>query len=258
MMTTTALPPALARALPLLTAPPAEPDVRHGYLDLLGEAGTAGATGATEAEPGLIQRLWSSGPGAAAYDFAQAQGRRLLAAWQLPADWLAPPADGVVLDIGSGPGNVTGGFGRRLGERGVALGVDLSVPMLTRAVRAEAGPGTGFLRADARRLPFADGVADVLVSIAMLQLAPDPAVVLAEFARVLKPGGRLAVMVPTVLGGWMEKGVGLLPGHGAHFFTDEEIPDELERLGVERLRSKQSGPVQWVRGVRGAGAGGPE
>jgi ubiquinone/menaquinone biosynthesis C-methylase UbiE len=34
------------------------------------------------------------------------------------------------------------------------LGVDISEPMLTRAVRAEAGPQIGFLRADAQRLPL--------------------------------------------------------------------------------------------------------
>jgi arsenite methyltransferase len=244
--TETGLPLALARALPLLARPPAEPDVHDGYLDLLGERA------AEEAEPhGLIQRLWSSGPGAAAYDLVQSQSRKVMAAWQLPVDWLALPEDGVLLDIGSGPGNVTAGLGRRMGEQGLALGVDLSVPMLTRAVRAESSRNVGFLRADARELPFRDRVADAVVSVAMLQLAPDPAVVLAQFVRVLKPGGRLAVMVPTVIGGLMEQAIGLLPGSGgAHFFGDEEIADVLERNGMQRVRSKQTGPVQWVRAVK--------
>ena len=69
--------------------------------------------------------------------------------------------------------------------------------MLARAVRAEAGPQIGFLRADAQRLPLRDETVDAVVSIAVLQLVPDPAAALAEMARVLRPGGRLAVMVPT-------------------------------------------------------------
>ena len=80
---------------------------------------------------------------------------------------------------------------------GSRLSVDISEPMLARAVRAEAGPQIGFLRADAQRLPLRDETVDAVVSIAVLQLVPDPAAALAEMARVLRPGGRLAVMVPT-------------------------------------------------------------
>jgi ubiquinone/menaquinone biosynthesis C-methylase UbiE len=65
------------------------------------------------------------------------------------------------------------------------LGVDISEPMLARAVRAEAGPQIGFLRADAQRLPLRDETVDAVVSIAVLQLVPDPAAALAEMARVL-------------------------------------------------------------------------
>jgi ubiquinone/menaquinone biosynthesis C-methylase UbiE len=57
--------------------------------------------------------------------------------------------------------------------------------MLARAVRAEAGPQIGFLRADAQRLPLRDETVDAVVSIAVLQLVPDPAAALAEMARVL-------------------------------------------------------------------------
>jgi transposase len=46
---------------------------------------------------------------------------------------------------------------------------------LARAVRAEAGPQIGFLRADAQRLPLRDETVDAVVSIAVLQLVPDPA-----------------------------------------------------------------------------------
>jgi arsenite methyltransferase len=143
---------------------------------------------------------------------------------------------------------VTASLARAAGPDGLALGVDISEPMLARAVRAEAGPQVGFLRADAQRLPFRDETFDAVVSIAMLQLIPEPAAALAEMIRVLRPGARMAVMVPTAgrAGALMR----LLPDGGAHFFTDDEISDTLEDLGLVRVRSKNLGTIQWVRGKR--------
>jgi len=89
---------------------------------------------------------------------------------------------------------------------------------------------------------------DAVVSIAMLQLIPEPAAALAEMVRVLRPGARMAVMVPTAgrAGALMR----LLPDGGAHFFSDDEIADTLEDLGLVRVRSKNLGTIQWVRGKR--------
>jgi hypothetical protein len=42
----------------------------------------------------------------------------------------------------------------------------------------------------------------------------------------------------------------LLPDGGAHFFSDDEIADTLEDLGLVRVRSKNLGTIQWVRGKR--------
>ena len=57
-------------------------------------------------------------------------------------------------------GNVTASLARAAGPGGLALGVDISEPMLSRAVAAQAGPNVGFLRADAQRLPFRDATFD--------------------------------------------------------------------------------------------------
>ena len=90
-------------------------------------------------------------------------------------------------------------------------GLDISELMLARAVRVEGGPQIGFLRADAQRLPLRDETVDAVVSIAVLQLVPDPAAALAEMARVLRAGGRLAVMVPAA-GFWrMRYGASTVP-----------------------------------------------
>jgi arsenite methyltransferase len=235
---------ALQRVVELLADPPSNPDVSKGYLDLLGNDQAAD----TPKNTGRIQAAWASPIGSMLYDRAQLVARRLMTAFQHPTDWLDIPPGGVALDVGSGPGNVTASLARAAGPGGLAVGVDISEPMLARAVRAEAGPQVGFLRADAQRLPFRDETFDAVLSIAMLQLIPEPSVALAEMVRVLRPGARMAVMVPTAgrAGGLMR----LLPDGGAHFFTDDEIADKLEDIGLVRVRSKSLGTIQWVRGKR--------
>jgi arsenite methyltransferase len=235
---------ALQRAIELLADPPSNPDVSKGYLDLLSGVEVP----ETPKNTGPIQAAWASPIGSMFYDRAQIVARRVMTAFQHPIEWLDIPPGGVTLDVGSGPGNVTASLARAAGPDGLALGVDISEPMLARAVRGEAGSQVGFLRADAQRLPFRDETFDAVVSIAMLQLIPEPAAALAEMVRVLRPGARMAVMVPTAgrAGALMR----LLPDGGAHFFTDDEIADALEDLGLVRVRSKNLGTIQWVRGKR--------
>jgi arsenite methyltransferase len=238
------LPPALRRALDLLADPPADPDASKGYLDLLGAAGDETVPKNT----GAIQAAWASPIGSMLYDNAQAISRRLISAWQHPVEWLNIPPGGTALDVGSGPGNVTASLARAAGPDGLALGVDISEPMLARAVRAEAGPQVGFIRADAQRLPLRDNTVDAITSLAVLQLIPDPAAALAEMARVLRPGGRLALMIPTVGGParlWRN-----LPNVGAHIFDNDEVGDVLEDNGFASVRVQNYGTIQWVRGKR--------
>jgi len=241
------LSPALERALGLLVDPPTEPDASKGYLDLLGSS-TANGEGPAK-NTGPIQAVWASTIGSMLYDNAQAISRRFLASLQHPIEWLNIPQGGIALDVGSGPGSVTASLAEAAGPDGLALGVDISLPMLTRAVRSEAGPQVGFLRADAQRLPLRDQTVDAVVSIAVLQLIPDPFAALSEIARVLRPGGRLALMVPIVRGApelWRR-----LPNGGAYVFGDDEIGDFLEEHGFVSVRTKTIGTFQWVRAKRG-------
>ena len=180
------------------------------------------------------------------YDNAQAFARKVVSAWQLPIDWLDIPTGGVALDVGSGPGNVTASLARAAGPDGLALGVDISEPMLARAVSAEAGPNVGFLRADAQQLPFRDETVSTRTSLAVLQLIPNPATTLAEIVRVLQPGGRVAVMVPTA--GRAGELLRRLPNGGVHFFAEDELGDTFEELGLVGVRTKTLGNIQWVRG----------
>lgn len=241
----TPLQPALRKAIDLLSDPPADPDISKGYLDLLGAARDDGVPKNT----GAIQAAWASPIGSMLYDNAQAISRRLISAWRPPAEWLNIPPGGTALDVGSGPGNVTASLGEAAGPGGLALGVDISEPMLARAVRTQAGSQVGFLRADAQRLPFRDSTFDAVTSLAVLQLIPDPSAALAQMARVLRPGGRLAVMVPTA--GSAARFWRMLPNVGAHIFDDDEIGDILEDNGFVSVRVRNIGTIQWIRGKRG-------
>ncbi len=236
----TPLPPALAAALNLLVDPPADPDVSNGYLDLLGEQ-----IDELEKNTGTIQALWASPVGSMLYDHAQSVVRRLMTVWQEPAEMLDVPAGGVALDVGCGPGNVTAPLGRAVGPQGLALGLDISEPMLARAVHAEARSNVGFLRADAQRLPLRDDTVDAVTSIAMLQLIPEPRAAVAEMARVLRPGRGIVVMVPTA--GRAAGLLRLLPNGGAHLFGDDELADLFEDVGLTSVRAKSMGTIQWVR-----------
>jgi arsenite methyltransferase len=243
----TTMSPALQRALDLLIDPPAEPDVSKGYLDLLD--GSADDDEGPAKNTGPIQAVWASSIGSMLYDNAQAISRRFLSSLQHPIEWLNIPQGGIALDVGSGPGSVTASLARAAGPEGLALGVDISEPMLARAVRAQAGPQVGFLRANAQQLPLRDQTVDAVVSIAVLQLIPDPPAALSEIARVLRPGGRMAVMVPIVRGApelWRK-----LPNGGAYVFGEDEIGDLLEDHGFASVRTKTVGTFQWVRGRKG-------
>ncbi|KAA8967308.1 methyltransferase domain-containing protein [Mycobacterium sp.] len=241
---TGALPAALQRALELLTDPPAHPDAGKGYLDLLGSAGDA----AVPKNTGPLQAIFLSRAGATLYDYNQAVLRRVFTTWLNPTDWLAIPPGGVALDVGCGPGSVTAALGRAVGPDGLALGVDISETMLARAVRAAPGPQVGFLRADAQRLPLRDATVDAVACVAVLQLVPDPAAALAEMARVLRPGGRLAVMVPVAARrAWWSRA---LPQSWGHVFGEDEIPDVLRHHGLS-VHTRSFGTFQSVRAERG-------
>lgn len=87
-----------------------------------------------------------------------------------------------VLDLGSGPGHYSCAMRKRGAD---CFPVDLEVESLM----AAGGPPTAGTACDARRLPFPDGSFDGVFCSNMLEHTPDPRLVLAEAARVLRPGG---------------------------------------------------------------------
>jgi arsenite methyltransferase len=101
-----------------------------------------------------------------------------------------------VLDLGSGAGADVLISARRVGPAGKAIGLDMTDEMLelARANAREAGvENAEFVKGYIEDIPLADGSADVVISNCVINLAADKGRVLAEAARVLRPGGRFAV-----------------------------------------------------------------
>lgn len=98
-----------------------------------------------------------------------------------------------VLHIGVGTGAEHAALQRAVGPRGLVVGCDLSRGMLE-LTRSRAD--TPLCEGDAARLPFRAGRFDRLFSAYMLDLIPlaEIPTVLAEFRRVLRPGGRLVLV----------------------------------------------------------------
>lgn len=96
-----------------------------------------------------------------------------------------------VLDVGCG----TGIMSARLADSGRrVLGVDLSPAMIRRARRHDR-PNLDFIKGDAEQLPLKDGMFDALVNLISFHHYPHPDRALAEFHRVLRPGGRLVLVI---------------------------------------------------------------
>ncbi len=101
-----------------------------------------------------------------------------------------------VLDLGSGAGADVLISARRVGATGRAIGLDMTDEMLelARANAAEAGvANVEFLKGYLEDIPLPDASVDVVISNCVINLAGDKHKVLAEAARVLRPGGRFAV-----------------------------------------------------------------
>lgn len=99
-----------------------------------------------------------------------------------------------VLDVGCGPGFYVSDLLRLVGPRGWVTGIDTAPAMLSAAIkRTEGHPNLTFRQAGATDMPATDGEFDALMSVQVLEYVPDIAGALAEFYRVLRPGGRVVI-----------------------------------------------------------------
>jgi ubiquinone/menaquinone biosynthesis C-methylase UbiE len=101
-----------------------------------------------------------------------------------------------VLDLGSGGGIDVILSAKRVGPTGVAYGLDMTDEMLALARRNAEEAGTTnvhFLKGEIERIPLPAGSVDVVISNCVINLSVDKPAVLAEMARVVKPGGRIGI-----------------------------------------------------------------
>lgn len=156
----------------------------------------------------------------------------------------------VVLDLGSGGGFDCFLAGPRVGPTGRVIGVDMTPEMLGKARRNVAAyrERTGldnveFRLGEIEHLPVADRSIDVVISNCVINLSPDKPQVWREIARVLKPGGRVAVSdlallrpLPESVRNMVEALVGCIAG--AALVADTERFAREADLADIRLESK--------------------
>jgi SAM-dependent methyltransferase len=100
-----------------------------------------------------------------------------------------------ILDAGCGNGRYTKYLLRHADPDALVAAFDLSQRMLKRARRRVGSRRVHHVAADLTRLPYADGCFDAIVCGWVLEHLPDPRPGLLELARVLRPGGKLLLMV---------------------------------------------------------------
>jgi ubiquinone/menaquinone biosynthesis C-methylase UbiE len=130
-------------------------------------------------------------------------------------DLLALGHDERVLEIGSGTGVDLAALADQAGH---AVGVDRSLNMAETGKARIEGRGASVAVADGHDLPFAAGTFDACWARAVLVHTEDPQQVVAELARVLRPGGRVVLSEPD---------------HGSHIVSTSEL-DVFERIKAHR------------------------
>lgn len=105
------------------------------------------------------------------------------------------PGD-AVLDAGCGTGRALPALRAAVGPQGTVLGADLTPAMLEAAVRARRDREGVLLLADVARLPLRSRAIDAVFAAGLISHLPHPGPDLAELARVVRPGGRLALFHP--------------------------------------------------------------
>lgn len=165
----------------------------------------------------------------------------------------------VVLDLGCGLGLDCLLAADAVGDSGRVMGIDLVGSMVKRAavtaMRARLD-NVGFAQSAMEMLPVPSGSVDVVISNCALNLSADKRAVLSEVARVLRPGGRLAVydifgddVVPAELQADVRRWAGCVSG----VLTAGEYVELLERVGLIETKvcevSSAEGIVESVPGA---------
>ena len=153
----------------------------------------------------------------------------------------------VVVDLGSGGGLDVFLASKVVGPEGRAIGIDMTTAMIERARENAARGGYAnveFYQSTIDRIPLPDASVDCIVSNCVINLAPDKPAVFREMARVLKPGGRVAISdialkhdLPEAIAKSMAAYVGCIAG-AIHF---DDYRDGLIAAGFQHVEIVDSG-----------------
>ncbi|MBK9180350.1 MAG: methyltransferase domain-containing protein [Acidimicrobiales bacterium] len=177
-------------------------------------------------------------------------------------DRLGVRAGDRLLDLGCGAGRHAFEAARR-GARVVALDYDAAelkdVAALFEGMH-ETGEATGptaAVNGDAGRLPFPDGAFDRVIAAEVLEHLPEDQRALAELARVLRPGGTMAVTVPSWLAErvcWAlsdEYHAPFVAGGHVRIYTEPELRAKLETTGLQLVGAHRAHALHtaywWLR-----------
>jgi SAM-dependent methyltransferase len=191
---------------------------------------------------GLWQRRIAEGP--------EGIARRMAA-----FDALAVESGQAVLDLGCGGGHLVRELALAVGDGGRVVGLDVSADQLA-AARAlcDGLPAAELVEGDATGMTFEDGTFDGLASIQTLEYIPDVDRALAEARRVLKPGGKAALV--SVL--WdhfrfhgaepelNERMIDAFRAHCPHQMLPMELPRKLAAAGFGGVARK---PIAFLNGA---------
>src|ERR687897_3623764 len=220
-------------------------EIKNGYLDLLkARAGADNVANLTNFLPGAgrgYEPLW------------RVRSLSLLTGESFPNEreleiikrLVRPVRGGRYLDLGCSAGLYSRSLSANL-DSGIAVGIDISPPMLREAARRAHGIGANpsFVRANAKHLPFLDASFTGAVCGGTLNEVGDPARVLRETYRVLEPGGRLATMgimrAGTPRGRRLQR---ILSTGGITFFDPDELESLLDHAGFEPDPPQTYSPV---------------
>lgn len=167
-----------------------------------------------------------------------------------------------VLDLGCGAGRHAFEIYRR-GGHVVALdmddtelkGVQAVLAAMHEAGEANEAASAAPLRGDALALPFADGTFERVVAAEVLEHIPDDVAAMRELARVLKPGGSIAVTVPRFLPElvcWaLDSDYHETPGGHVRMYRRSELVERLHRAGLVPFGSHHAhglhSPYWWLK-----------
>ena len=152
-----------------------------------------------------------------------------------------------MLDVGCGPGNFTRSFAVAVDD-GLVVGIDASETMLARAVSETDCANVAYVRGDACALPFGDDTFDAICCFAALYLIDRPMTALDEIARVLAPGGRVALL-SSCNRGPLPAGIAdavVRRFTGVRIFARDELTGALRDRGLCDIEQRVAGVAQFL------------